>query len=82
MRAVVGIVRMSFAISTEISIVANGTFITNSFDISRLRCRRAERAITDNATVDLEITMRLRNRSIKRSKAVTRVQFGGVPDTL
>jgi hypothetical protein len=76
--AVVLVVGVGLAARTEVNVVADGTLVANAGDVALSRLVLAQRAITEDAKVDLGVTRLLTNGFVDRGEAVSRVVLVGL----
>lgn len=78
--AVVLVIGMGLAARTEVNVVTDGTLVANTSDVALSRLVLAQRAITEDAKVDLRVTRLITNSFVDRGKAVSRVVLVGLLD--
>lgn len=78
--AVVLVIGMGLAARTEVNVVTDGTLVANTSNVALSRLAIAQRAITEDAKVDLRVTRLLTNSFVDRGEAVSRVVLVGFLD--
>jgi hypothetical protein len=78
--AVVLVTGVGLAARAEVNVVTDGTLVANAGNIALSRLVIAQRAITEDAKVDLRVTRQITNSFVDRGEAVSRVVLVGLLD--